>query len=180
MNADLQPLLIGETVELRPTDPGDWDDMFAVAADPEIWALHPARDRWREPVFRRYFADALASGGSLTIRERASGRVIGASRYRAHPDDPTRCEIGWTFLARDRWGGAINREVKTLMLRHILRHFRTATFVVGPDNHRSRRALEKIGARLTDEVDTREMADGPVDHVVYAMTAAAPFLRGDG
>lgn len=175
----LQPTLTGPTLDLRPTTPTDWPDLFAVASDPELWALHPANDRWQEPVFRRYFADAIASGGSLTIRERATGRVIGASRYRAYSRDTTRCEIGWTFLTRDHWGGATNRELKKLMLRHVFQYFETATFVVGPENHRSRRALEKIGAVLTDEIDTRAMAGGNVDHVVYEMTAGAPFLTDD-
>ena len=42
-----------------------WEALFAVASDPQIWAGHPASDRWQEPVFRNYFAAAMASGGAL-------------------------------------------------------------------------------------------------------------------
>ena len=168
---DLQPTLTGETVELRPTVLGDWDAMFAVAADREIWAVHPAHDRWQEPVFRQYFADALASGGSLTIRECSTGRVIGASRYREDPAEPGKCEIGWTFLARDHWGGTTNREVKRLMIGHILQFYDAATFMIGEDNIRSRRAMEKIGGRLTDRRETRMLGGVERGHVVYEIDA---------
>ncbi len=172
----LQPTLIGPTLELRPTVPADWDALFAVAADPAIWALHPAHDRWQEPVFRRYFDDALASGGGLTIRERAlkgptGGRVIGASRYREDAAEPGKCEIGWTFLARDHWGGAANREVKRLMIGHILQHYDAATFMIGEENIRSRRAMEKIGGRLTDRREKRVLGGVEQGHVVYQIDA---------
>ena len=61
----LQPTLSDARVLLRPLVADDWDALFAVAADPLIWALHPAHDRWQEAVFRGFFNDALASGGAL-------------------------------------------------------------------------------------------------------------------
>jgi RimJ/RimL family protein N-acetyltransferase len=175
--ADLQPTLTGETVELRPTVPNDWPELFAIASDREIWAVHPAHDRWQEPVFRRYFEDALASGGSLTIRERATGRVIGASRYRPDPQAPDICEIGWTFLARDHWGLGTNREMKALMIRHALRSFGTTAFMVGENNFRSRRAMEKIGGVLSDRTQITKLSDGPVVHVIYEIGRDAMIAK---
>src|SRR5262249_33594756 len=62
---NLQPHLVGELLELRPLSPDDWEGLFAAAADPMIWELHPAHDRYKEEVFREYFQEALASGGAL-------------------------------------------------------------------------------------------------------------------
>jgi RimJ/RimL family protein N-acetyltransferase len=169
---DLQPTLTGDTIELRPTDPADWEALYAAASDPLIWAVHPAHDRWQEPVFRAYFDDALASRGSLTIRERGTGRVLGASRYSQAFVAPGELEIGWTFLARDHWGGATNRELKTLMLEHAFRWFDTIVFVIGEDNIRSRRAMEKIGGALRPGVQHRNMAGAPVAHVLYEIRKA--------
>lgn len=147
---DLQPTLTGELALLRPTVPEDWEDMFAVASDPLIWEQHPFHNRWQEPVFRAYFEDALASGGGLTILDKASGRIIGASRY-AFPDAVRdEVEIGWTFIARDYWGGVWNREIKRMMLDHIHQYVSGAVFVVGENNLRSRRAMEKIGGVLQE------------------------------
>lgn len=153
--------------------PEDWDALFAVASDPLIWEVHPAHDRWQEPVFRRYFADALASGGGVTILDKASGAVIGASRYDGYRPETSEIEIGWTFIARTCWGGAYNREIKRLMLDHIHRFVETATFMVGEDNHRSRRAMVKIGGVLRDEIHEREMAGRAVRHLVYEIRRPA-------
>ncbi|MEQ1686986.1 MAG: GNAT family N-acetyltransferase [Sphingopyxis sp.] len=166
---DFQPTLIGETVILRPTMAEDWAEMFAVASDPLIWELHPAHDRWREDVFRRFFDDALACGGGLTICDKQSGAIIGASRYSTGWSGEGEVEIGWTFLARERWGGVTNREVKSLMIGHAHRWFGTCLFMVGENNLRSRRAMEKIGGVLRDDRRSHDMAGSPVSHVVYAI-----------
>lgn len=167
---DSQPTLVGETVTLSPLLPDDFDALFAVAADPLIWEVHPAHDRWQEPVFRRFFADALGSGGGLIIRDNASGAVIGSSRYDRTRVEPGEVEIGWTFLARAYWGGATNREIKTLMVGHALRWFDAAVFYVGESNIRSRRAMEKIGGELLpDRTIDFDMAGVPTAHVVYAI-----------
>jgi len=50
------------------------------------------------------------------------------------------------FLARSCWGGPVNRELKNLMLEHAFRFVERVVFLVGPANHRSQRALEKLGA----------------------------------
>lgn len=163
----LQPTLADGALTLRPLAPGDFDALFAVAGDPAIWAQHPAHDRWREPVFRAFFADALESGGALAITH--EGRLIGSSRYDPRRAGPGEVEIGWTFLERAHWGGATNRAVKRLMLAHALRHYERVIFLVGERNVRSRRALEKIGAALTPRTHESVMAGIPTTHVIYAI-----------
>src|SRR5262245_58098307 len=119
---DRQPHLVGELLELRPLQPDDWDALFAVASDPLIWEVHPARDRYTEPVFREFFREALESGGGLVAIDRATGQIIGSSRYNwadlLDESEGAGCEleIGWSFLARAYWGGVYNREMKRLML----------------------------------------------------------------
>ena len=175
---DRQPVLEGERLLLRPLHTDDWDALFAVASDPEIWAIHPQHDRWQEPVFRAYFADALAQGGALTVIDKASGAIVGGSRMQAYePADGGSVEIGWTFLARSHWGGAFNREMKRLMLAHALQFVERVDFRVGEDNLRSRGAMEKIGGRLSERSDIVDTASGPVRHVVYEITRAG-FAAG--
>ena len=62
-------------------------------------------DRFERDSFTAYFDFLLASGGTLAVRDRASGAIIGCSRYYVAPDTPAAISIGFTFLARDRWGG---------------------------------------------------------------------------
>ena len=174
---DFQPTLTSTAVILRPLRADDWDALYAVAADPAIWALHPAHDRWQEPVFRAFFAEALASGGALAAIDPATGEVIGASRFDTGRAGPGEVEIGWTFLARAYWGGAVNGACKALMVGHALTDYERVIFLIGDTNLRSRRAIEKLGAVLTDRVDTAEMAGAEVRHVVYAVDRAA-FAAG--
>lgn len=179
---DRQPVLEGEHVRLRPLQGDDWDALFAVASDPLIWAQHPAHDRWQEPVFRAFFDDALANKGALVAIDRARGDVIGSSRFQGLEETGGgSVEIGWTFLARSHWGGRFNHEMKRLMLAHALASVAECRFLVGATNFRSRRALENIGAKLTDRREERIMAGGEViPHLTYAITredfAAGPLV----
>jgi RimJ/RimL family protein N-acetyltransferase len=173
-NLDLQPTLRGELVVLRPTRPEDWEGMFAAAADPLVWEIHPVSDRWREPIFREFFDGALASRAALTILEAKTGQIIGSSRYHGYDPDADEIEIGWTFLARAYWGGDTNREVKRLMLAHIFRFVPTVIFMVGEKNFRSQRAMEKIGGRLRNETRDRAYHGVRVRDLVYEISRDQP------
>jgi N-acetyltransferase len=141
-----QPTLEGELVAVLPLLADDFDQLYAVAADPLLWEQHPERERWREDVFRAYFDDHLASAGALAVVDRASGALIGVSRYDNYDPEASEVEIGWTFLARPYWGGAYNADLKGVMLGHAFGSVETVVFLVGARNLRSRRAVEKLGA----------------------------------
>lgn len=141
--------LRGELLELRPLVEADFAPLHAAASDPLIWEQHPEPDRWKADVFRRYFQGAIDSRGAFTALDRASGAVIGSSRFCDHDPATRTIEIGWTFLARRYWGGRYNAEMKRLMLDHAFKHVDRVIFLVGPANLRSQRALKKIGARRT-------------------------------
>ena len=146
MPFDAQPMLEGELLVVRPLRAEDVDALYEVARDPLLWEQHPQRDRWREDVFRRFFAEQLASGGGLAVVDRATGAVIGSSRYLDYDEAASEVEIGWTFLARPYWGGVYNGELKRLMVEHAFRFVERVVFLVDPNNLRSRRAVEKLGA----------------------------------
>ncbi|MHA6721501.1 GNAT family N-acetyltransferase [Sphingomonas sp. RS2018] len=168
---DRQPVLTGEHVLLRPMTAADREPLYAVASDRDLWAMHPAHDRWRREVFDAFFNAGLASGGALVIIDRASGPVIGSSRYDGWDGEADEIEIGWTYLARSHWGGPYNGEAKALMLGHIFAQVGTVVFMIGEDNLRSRRAVEKLGATLRPGYDERVMAGVVRRHVTYALTS---------
>ena len=167
MDGDWQPTLVGATIELRPLRADDWDALFAVASDPLIWVGHPACDRYQAPVFRAFFDDGMKSGGALAVVDRASGAIIGTSRYYAREPGMRGIEIGWTFLARSHWGGATNREMKRLMIAHALAHVEAVEFRIGETNARSRRAIAKIGAVLTDRFEVYDQSGKQIRHLIY-------------
>lgn len=169
MPLDRQPTLTGPRLLLRPLAAGDWQMLYAVASDPLIWEQHPQRNRYEIDVFRGFFDEALASGGALVAIDRANGLLVGSSRFHAFDEATSQVEIGWTFLSRLYWGGVYNGEMKRLMLEHAFQSVDSVIFVIGPNNRRSRRAVEKLGAVLTDE--TAEGSGGP--SVVYRLTRDA-------
>lgn len=167
MPFDLQPVLKGELLELRPLRAADFAELFAVAADPLVWEQHPAPDRYEEEQFRIFFREALESGGALVALDTSDGRVIGSSRFHGYDPQRSEIEIGWTFLARTHWGGRYNGEMKRLMLRHAFRFVDRVVFLVGPQNRRSQRAVEKIGGvRAGSRLDA-----GGRESIVYEITA---------
>lgn len=172
MPFDLQPVLKGELLELRPLRPNDFPDLYAVASDPLIWEQHPAKDRYQEDVFKEFFREALESGGAFIAVDSRSGQVVGSTRFFGYNPDKSEIEIGWTFLARSYWGGIYNKEMKQLMLRHAFQFVNTVVFLVGPHNYRSQKAMEKIGGVRTG---SRRDASGR-ESLVYEITAIA-FLR---
>lgn len=146
----------------------DWSELFAAASDPLIWECHPVRERYKEEVFREYFDGAIASKSAFAFTERATGIVIGSSRYHDYDPKQGEIEIGWTFLVRKHWGGNTNREIKRLMLNHAFRFADTVVFWVGESNWRSQRAMDKIGAIRRDGLASRPSTGGP--HVVFEIT----------
>ncbi len=169
---ELQPVLAGERVTLRPLAPDDFDAVFAAAGDPLIWEQHPEPDRWKREVFQRYFDGGIASGGAFAAIDPQTRRVIGSTRY-CNLVPGRQVEIGWTFLERRHWGGTVNGEMKRLMIDHAHRFVPRVVFVVGEHNQRSRRALLKIGARLDASAETRRLAAAGDREVVFTIDRAA-------
>lgn len=143
---DLQPTLEGDLVILRPVREEDFDALHAAASDPLIWEQHPQRERWRREVFAEYFRGAVASRSAFVVIERATGRIIGCTRYHGHNPVTREIEIGWTFLMRSHWGGRFNREMKRLMLDHAFEFVDSVIFLVAPNNIRSQTAVQRLGA----------------------------------
>jgi len=143
-----QPTMRGASVTLEPLQAAHFDVLYAVASDPLIWEQHPEPTRWQHPVFTTFFDGAMASGSALLVRDANNGAVIGTSRFYEWDAGRREVAIGYTFLARSHWGGHANGELKRLMLDYALEHADRVWFHVGTGNHRSRRALVKIGARF--------------------------------
>jgi len=164
---NLQPTLIGPRIAIRPIAEADWSQMFAAGSDPEVWAVHPVSDRYKEAVFREFFDGALASGSGFSFVDRATGKVIGSSRYYGHDAEKREIEIGWTFLAKAYWGGSYNGEIKRLMLDHAFTFVDTVVFFVGERNWVSQRAMEKIGGVRRAGLVPRELGGKVYGHLVF-------------
>jgi RimJ/RimL family protein N-acetyltransferase len=163
---DLQPILTGNRIALRPLQAGDFEELANAAADPLIWELHPDASRSTREGFAPGFHEALRSRGCLVAVDTARQTVVGWSRYHSYVPGE-RVTIGYTFLARSHWGGATNAEMKRLMLRHAFTDVPEVRFTVAARNLRSRRAVEKLGAQLAGAEDAPRWGQ---THVIYRLT----------
>jgi RimJ/RimL family protein N-acetyltransferase len=173
---DLQPHLRGELIELRPLAPDDWDELFAVASDSLIWEQHPERDRYKEDVFRGFFKEALESGGAFVVVDKKTKHIIGSTRFYGNDPEKSEIEIGWTFLARKYWGGRYNQEMKELLLDHAFKFVEAVVFLVGEQNIRSQRAMEKIGATKVGMATRAYGNHPPATNVKYVIKKSQPRM----
>ena len=140
-----QELANGSLV-LKPLREEDFDRLFAAAADPSIWAGHPAKDRYRKEVFDEYFRALMQRQTAFVVIDRASEVAIGSSAYYQAPDRADSVSIGFTFLRRTSWGGSVNFDLKSLMLDHAFESYEEVWFHIAPTNIRSQKAMAKLGA----------------------------------
>ena len=144
---NLQPThLVNEWVTLIPLIETDFEKLYKVASDPLIWEQHPNKNRYKREVFENFFKGALESGGAFIIINTQTGETIGSSRFCNYAEATKSIEIGYTFYARDCWGKPFNSSCKKLMINYAFEFIDTINFVIGVDNIRSQKAIDKLGA----------------------------------
>lgn len=155
MNFSLQPNLSNDSIRLEPLKPQDFERLYAVASDPDVWAMHPNKNRFQREVFLNFFAGAVESGGAFLVCDLQTGEVLGSTRFYDYNMDGRSILIGYTFYGTKSWGKNINFQAKTLMLNYIFQFVDKVIFHVGKDNIRSVKAMRKLGAT---EVGIEEVA----------------------
>ena len=172
---NLAPVTLeGHVVRLEPLTLDHVDALCAVGLDPSLWALTTIRVNDVDDM-RRYVESALAdqrAGTALPFAtiERATGTVVGTTRFGSAVHEHARVEIGWTWIAPPWQRTGVNTEAKYLMLRHAFEVMLTRRVELKTSalNARSRAAILRIGA--TEEGTLRKHminADGSARHSVY-------------
>lgn len=165
--------LEGAGVRMAPLSEAHEAELFAIL-DPTLTQWFPKPMQTREDV-RAYIAEALAwqkAGAAVPFAtiERASGKLIGTTRFANIDRANKRAEIGWTLVARAHQRSAVNTEAKLLMLTHAFETWGCIRVEFKTDslNIQSRTALTRLGA--TEEGIFRNhviCASGRLRHSVY-------------
>lgn len=153
MLMNLQVILTNERIVLQPLKEGDFEDLYAVAADPLIWEQHPNSDRYQREVFRKYFDSGIASKGAFLILNKQNKSIIGCTRYYEYDENDSSVAIGFTFISRAYWGNGTNDAIKKLMIDYAFQFVDKIYFHVGLTNFRSQKAVEKLGAVKVESED---------------------------
>ena len=177
---NLAPVILeGRVVRLEPMTLDHVDALSCVGLDASLWALTTSRVATRDDM-RQYMETALAEQAAGTALPfvtiaRATGEVVGSTRFANVVHEHARAEIGWTWITPPWQRTAVNTEAKYLMLRHAFERMgcRRVELKTNALNARSRAAMLRIGA--TEEGTFRRHminADGsPRDSVYFSVIA---------
>jgi RimJ/RimL family protein N-acetyltransferase len=179
-------VLEGRLVRLEPMCREHLPGLTAAGLDPELWRWTVSRVR-DEREMAEWLAGALqdADNGAavpFAILDRATGLVIGSTRYGNISVPDERLEIGWTWLGRPWQRSGRNAEAKCLLLRHAFEALGAARVEFKTDalNGASRAALRALGAVEEGVLrrHTRTAAGRVRDTVYFGILAAEwPAVR---
>lgn len=171
--------LVGAHCSLEPLAPEQHDELVAATRDGELWKLWytaiPSPEGMSAEIARRLDLQTKGSMLPFTARD-ANGVVVGMTTYMNVDATHKRVEIGSTWTAASAQRGPFNTECKLLLLGHafetlgcIAVEFRTHYF-----NQQSRRAIERLGAKLDGILRNHQRASNGTlrDTAVYSITAA--------
>lgn len=181
------PLLTGQHVQLVPLAMEHLCGLAEAVKDGELWRLWytsaPEPEKMEEEIARRLALQEAGSMMPFTVLERATGRVVGMTTFMHMDVVNRRVEIGSTWYARSVQRTGLNTEAKWLLLTHafeqmlcIAVEFRTHLL-----NQESRRAIERLGAKLDGVLRNHSVArNGTLrDTCVYSILASEwPAVRG--
>ena len=144
--------LRGQHVTLLPLNMSHEGDLVEAVNDGELWrhwyTLIPSPEKMGEEIKRRL--KLQDQGSMLPFAVMASGKAVGMTTYMNIDAPNKRLEIGSTWYRANVQRTPLNTECKRLLLTHafeqlqcIAVEFRTHFF-----NQQSRRAIERLGAKL--------------------------------
>jgi RimJ/RimL family protein N-acetyltransferase len=169
--------LSGGDIRLEPMRGEHASALLEAGRDPEIWewmpvkALTPtAMDTW---LARAVQAEGQGREYPFVVVRLADERVIGSTRYLDVQEEDRTVEIGWTWYARDAWGGVVNPEAKYLLMRHAFEDWHAIRVALKTDikNLHSQAAIKKLGARYEGTLrNQRIRRDGSYrDTVIFSI-----------
>ena len=180
--------LTGRHVELIPLSTDHHNALVSAVQDGELWKLWytsaPSPEKMHAEIHRRL---ALRESGSMlpfTVVEVNTGQAVGMTTYMNIDSTNRRVEIGSTWYAQRVQRTALNTEAKLLLFAHafdtlacIAVEFRTHFM-----NQQSRRAIERLGAKLDGILRSHAVAPNGTlrDTCVYSVIAPEwPAVRAN-
>ncbi len=177
----LEPVTLeGQVVRLEPLSLDHVAALSEIGLDPSIWTYVVSVMRNADDM-RAYVEEALrgqAQGKMLPFAtiERASGQVVGSTRYDEIDVKHRTLEIGWTWI-NPRWQRtAINTEAKYLMLRHAFETLHCMRVQLRTDslNDRSHQAILRLGAKPEGLFRNHKiMPSGRIRHSLFSASSTA-------
>ncbi|MEO6902513.1 MAG: GNAT family N-acetyltransferase [Bacteroidia bacterium] len=147
-------ILRGQEIRLIPLEKDHLEELYLAASDRELWQLVPTDCSDKKKFETAYnFALTEREKGNqypFVIFHNQTKKIIGSTRlFDIYPTDK-KIEIGWTWIIKNYWGTTVNLECKLLLLTFCFEILKTVRVQLKTrdTNIRSRKAIEKIGAKF--------------------------------
>ncbi|ADA78083.1 GNAT family N-acetyltransferase [Francisella tularensis] len=134
-------------ISLQIMTQNDFDRLYSVAKDPEIWTQHNDKSRSELDGFRKYFDGGLNNPQNCYLIFYKKD-LVGSTRYYEYDSNAKSIKIGYTFYAKKYWGTDLNGKVKKLMVDYAFKFVDDVFFDVWDKNFRSQKAVAKLGAKF--------------------------------
>ncbi len=128
-------------MKLVPLTKSDCNQLYHVASDTLIWEQHPVKDRHTKEGFQLFFDGAISGKTAFVIVDKKNNAIIGSTRYYDYKPDNSSIAIGYTFLAKEYWGGLFNKSTKKLLIEYAFKFVDNFYFHIGTSNMRSQLAI---------------------------------------
>jgi Acetyltransferases, including N-acetylases of ribosomal proteins len=144
--------LEGKRIVLLPLLIEHLAPLFQAAIDPQIWELYPTTIRSIEDmqavIHKAVEGRQRGEQFPYAVFDKQLDKFVGSTRFLRISVENNNLNIGSTWYAPEVWRTRVNTEAKYLMLRHAFEsiHVSRVELITTPENHRSQRAIERLGA----------------------------------
>lgn len=169
--------LEGNLVTLIPLEPRHREGLLEAVSDGNLWELWysavPGKDTIDNYITVALNEQEAQKSLPFVVIEKASGKIVGATRYLNIEAEHKRLEIGYTFYAKSFQRTGVNTECKYLLLQHAFETLQciAVEFRTHWHNHPSRNAIARLGAKQDGVLRNHKiMGDGLIrDTVVFSI-----------
>lgn len=170
-------ILEGRTIKLVPLEEKHFEELANLGAgDETIWRYSPTGvngyDKENALSFLKKSEAKMKEGEwyPFVVISKADGRITGFTQFHNIDGVHRHLEIGATWLHPQYWSKGINTEAKYLLLTYCFETLNTirVQLKASHDNIRSRKAIEKIGAKFEGILrKDKILEDGTIRNAAY-------------
>jgi RimJ/RimL family protein N-acetyltransferase len=185
MTAFASPItLAGQHVRLEPLSPAHHDDLVVAVRDGRLWehwfTAIPSPEGMASEIQRRLDLQAKGTMCPFAVIDPSTAQAVGMTTFMNIDAANRRVEVGSTWYRQSVQRTPLNTEAKRLLLAHAFERLNciAVEFRTHFMNHTSRRAIERLGAKLDGVLRSHQISPHPLsagtlrDTCVYSIIAS--------
>ena len=157
------------------------NDLAQACQDGELWKINVTSVPEPDKVIN-YINKAASTPDrkAFVVIDASTGKAIGSTSFHDILPFAKRLEIGYTWYAKSYWRTHVNTTCKLMLLTHIFEtlDYQTVGWRTDIGNHRSQRAIERLGAKKDGVIrGNRVCRDGVISDTVMYSLIKSEWLR---